>query len=1192
MYLKKIETQGFKSFANRAVMEFTPGIMGIVGPNGSGKSNVADAVRWVLGEQSARQLRGSNMQDVIFSGTENRRPMSYAYVSLTIDNQDRALPLDYDEVVVSRQVFRSGESEYRLNGNLCRLREIYEAFYDSGIGKEGYSIIGQGQIDQVLSNKPEERRLMFDEAAGIVRFKKRRDISLKKLESERNARERVEDILGELEKQVGPLEKQSQKAKTYLKLRDELKEYEVGVFALEADELEKKLNAARQNLAVVIGDLEQARQESGQLKERFDTLSEENDELEKWLIRSQAQLADLRVENENRGGRISLLEEQIKAAETNSDLVDERLRDYDAAIHRAEEEREGFYRQKNEVDEQLDDIDDQISTLEEAEETVQETVRDLEYQIDQGNKAILESLDRKAAISSSLASLDTREEQNQLRLDALEQEMAGSRTLHQELESRLQKLYQDVDKIQKDISSRETVLADQRQEREKVRQNIRRNEDELHNIRAELSVLANVKEHLSNLIERYDGYGGSVKAIMDRKKDFSGVCGVIADLISTEKKYETALETVLGARIQNIVTETEEQAKDIIQYLKRERLGRATFLPLDSVKEGRSLARPEALQEKGALGTAASLVKYNKRYEAVVQFLLGQALVVDHIEHALSIARKYNHKLSIVTLEGEYLTPGGVISGGAYKSNSNLLGRRRELEEADKKEKELKQRQKELTESLTGLGMDAEILSQRLKKEEEAIQELQLKKAALEAQRNSQKQEAERLGQRILGQDQEVNRIRQDQSSLADQRSQMNRSVDDLNEDHEMLRKKVMELAVELDHVKAGAQDHSHKLEELRLIFSNLTQKGEFLLESVRRSNDEIHRIQEEKRELTEGLTSVGDVIREREAEILQLKADIEVVDAAMVQLEQEYEEKTLLKEEKRQQLQDIFEAREALGSRLTDLDKEHFRLDSAEQRLEEEIEKQAEYLWNEYEMTPSQAKAERNTELVNPAEARRFIAQKKREIKELGPVYVEAIEKYKEVSERYEFLKNQQQDLVKAEEELLNMIRDLEKGMREQFKEQFALIQQEFSKVFSELFGGGRGSISLDNEEDVLSSGVIINAQPPGKKLQNMLQLSGGEKALTAIALLFAIQNLKPSPFCLLDEIEAALDEPNVKRFADYLFRLRNATQFLIITHRRGTMEMADRLYGITMQEKGVSALVSVNLTDPASKAILDEED
>ncbi|MBQ6074537.1 MAG: chromosome segregation protein SMC [Lachnospiraceae bacterium] len=1191
MYLKKIETQGFKSFANRAVLEFTPGIMGIVGPNGSGKSNVADAVRWVLGEQSARQLRGSNMQDVIFAGTESRRPMSYAFVSLTIDNSDRSLPVDTDEVSVSRQVFRSGESEYRLNGNVCRLKDIYETFYDSGIGKEGYSIIGQGQIDAVLSSKPEERRLMFDEAAGIVKYRKRRDITLKKLESEQASRERVEDILGELEKQVGPLEKQAEKARTYLKLRDELKEYEVGAFALESAELEGKLDEVRTNLGTTGSDRERASAEEEHLRDQYEALSTENEERDARLAARQTQMADLRVTNENRAGRISLLTEQIRSAQASRDLIDERARDYDLAAARAEQEREGFYAQKNAVDEELDRIDDRISELEEEAEALEEEEKDLSFRMEKGNGAIMASMSRKAQITASLAALDTREEQTAERLAALAQEKEEADVQIRELQADHDAQQETLKLLDAEIAELTRKLEEDQDEERKIRLLRNEREEEKQRLERELGILRARRENLSNLIERYDGYGGSVKAIMEKKDRFPGICGVVADLISTEKKYETAIETVLGGRIQNIVTETEEAAKTIIGYLKSSRLGRATFLPLDAVRGERGPARPEAQQEPGAIGTAASLVSADGRYGGIVSFLLGQTIVADNMDHALAIARKYSYRLSIVTLEGEYLTPGGVLSGGAYKNSSNLLGRRRELEDCEAEEKKKQARLVKIRAELKETGEELDALSARIGGTDIRLRRSTLQAAALKAQWEGKKKDLEQLRTRLAALTEEEEKRVREQEDIRAQREAVNQNVSELDTDSESIRAQLTELAVRLEKVRETYREKSAGLESLRVEFSNVSQKGDFLLENVRRCNDEIARARRDKADLLQGNISVETVTREREEEIARLRREIEEAEAELKRLDQLQKEEEALKEVRREEQHDYFEAKEAVSQRIALLDREIYRLQTQEQRLEEQIEKQAEYLWAEYEMTPSQAKAIRNPEIRNPAEVRRFIAQRKKAIKELGPVYVEAIEKYKEVSERYEFLKAQQEDLIKAEKELQDMIRELEKGMREQFREQFALIRQEFSRVFSDLFAGGKGDLILEDPDDVLSSGVIINAQPPGKKLQNMMQLSGGEKALTAIALLFAIQNLKPSPFCLLDEIEAALDEPNVKRFADYLYRLRGSTQFLIITHRRGTMEMADKLYGITMQEKGVSALVSVSLTDPASREILDEE-
>ncbi len=1181
MYLKKIEAQGFKSFANKAVLEFTPGIMGIVGPNGSGKSNVADAVRWVLGEQSAKQLRGGSMQDVIFSGTEARKPMGYAYVSLTLDNSDHVLPADYDEVTVTRQVFRSGESEYRINGNPCRLRDIYEMFYDSGIGKEGYSIIGQGQIDQVLSNKPEERRLMFDEAAGITKYRKRRDITQKKLDSERQSLQRVSDILSELKRQVGPLEKQSAKAKTYLKLRDELRSYEIGAYYLEATDLEKRLGQTQENLEVVSGDLERSHADADTLKQQYDDLTKLGELLDGELQAARAELADLRVLKENKEGRITLLEEQIRTSAASQGLTADRIAALDRQIDEINAEKEEIYRQKNELDVQLDESDDRISSAENEAEEVEEEIRAVEFELEQKNRFIIETMNEKINISGELQGLNSKEEQMQLRAAAIADTLKENLKKRREREQQSRALAASLEDMRKELAHLKEQEETHGAARDKAEKLLSESRDTFHRLSREYSVLQTRRDNLENLAERYEGYNQSVRRVMEQKAKFPGVRGVVADLISADKRYETAIETALGGRIQNIVTDTEETAKKMIAFLKENRFGRATFLPVNAVNGAEAFSVPEALSEKGVIGRASELVKADASLSGVVRFLLGHVLVVDGMDQALFLARKYRYRMHIVTLEGEYLAPGGSISGGAFKSSSNLLGRSRELSEVTAS---LKQMKKELDAAKQSAEEAEKTASSERELYGKAAAErasLSLKEAALASQSESRRREDREARERDTALEVEQQKIKDDIKGIAEERLRIQKRSVGLDRDNETRQSEVSRSMHRLETEKGKLAEKTKALEDLRLEFANLNQKNEFILENIRRLNSETDRLEEEKKALSGSVGNEEEAEAQRRTEIGQLREEIEAETERMNELDIFLDGKQKEQETQRAKQQGFFEAREDLTRRISELDKENYRLEGIKQRLEEQIEKQAEYIWTEYEMTPSQAKATRREDIVSLTEARRFIAQKKGEIKELGPVNVGAIEEYKEVSERYEFLNTQYEDLVKAEGELVGMIGELESGMRKQFKERFEQIRTEFGKVFSELFAGGKGSLELEQGEDVLSAGVIINAQPPGKKLVNMMQLSGGEKALTAIALLFAIQNLKPSPFCLLDEIEAALDEPNVNRFADYLARLKGSTQFIVITHRRGTMEMTDRLYGITMQEKGVSALVSVNLTD-----------
>ncbi|WP_434311590.1 chromosome segregation protein SMC [Hominifimenecus sp. rT4P-3] len=1181
MYLKKIEAQGFKSFANKIVLEFSPGIMGIVGPNGSGKSNVADAVRWVLGEQSAKQLRGSNMQDVIFSGTENRKPQGYASVALTIDNSDHMLAIDYDEVTIARRVYRSGESEYLINGNNCRLRDVNELFYDTGVGKEGYSIIGQGQIDKILSGKPEDRRELFDEAAGIVKYKKRKTIAQRKLEDEQQNLVRVSDILGELEKQVGPLAKQSEKARQYLKLKEELKSYELGAFFLESTEWNGKLATAKENLIVVNGDLEKCREEADALRQRYEALTEKNEALEREIEARRSELSEDKVQKENLEGKIRVLEEQIRTAKLQDEHLQERVGSIEEEIKARTGEKETFVAEKGELNQQLDRADDRLGRLESKVTDVDDSIRALEFETESKKQQIIAGLNEKAEIGANRQKFMTQLEQTRLTRSELHQYLLTAKTEEEEKKQQVNSLKTQLEEIQGELASLrseqqklETFCAEQEKAIRQKRIALNECQQNYHAGKSRL-------DSLINITERYEGYGNSIRRVMEKKNQVPGIVGVVADLFHVEKKFEVAMETALGGRIQNIVTDTEETAKQLVEYLKKNKLGRATFLPISSVNGKDGFPRPEALKEPGALGVANKLVQVDAAYEGIASYLLGRVLVVDTIDHALSIARKFRHSLSIVTLDGEHLSPGGSLTGGAFKNSSNLLGRRREMEELEQKIQTILKQQDEIKNEAAQMEQTLDQSRKRLGALQEAIQEKSIQQNTVFFSVKREQEALTAIQNSYFSREEDSRRVQEKIDAIENQEAEMIQALEALENQSKTCQKEIERLEKKLEKEKAKREEVAKELETAKVEFSNLSQKDAFLLENILRVNRELERLRGEKAELLSGGQG-ADQIRQREEEIGQIRDQIHAMEENMRQLTETIETQIKIKEADSAEQKKFFDAREEINGRVNALDKEAFRLQNQTERLEEHLEKQVEYLWTEYEMTPSEAEAQKPDDLGPLLEVRRNISKRKTEIRELGPVNVNAIEDYKEVSERYEFLKVQHADLVEAEASLQKIIEELDEAMRSQFEEKFAAIRQEFQKVFEELFGGGRGTLELLDADDVLEAGIAINAQPPGKKLQNMLQLSGGEKALTAIALLFAIQNLKPSPFCLLDEIEAALDEPNVARYAEYLNKLKKHTQFIVITHRRGTMEMSDRLYGVTMQEKGVSALVSVDLTDP----------
>ena len=1183
MYLKSIEVQGFKSFANKLKFEFPEGITGIVGPNGSGKSNVADAVRWVLGEQSARQLRSGSMQDVIFAGTETRKPLSCASVAITFDNSDHMLAVDYEEVTVMRRLYRSGESEYLLNNTVVRLRDINEIFYDTGIGQEGYSIIGQGQIERILSGKSDERRELFDEAAGIVKFKKRKAASIKKLDEEHANLLRVTDIKRELESRIGPLKSQSENAMAFLDKREKLKELDVLLFNLEdktdqarESELDSKIEICRQEMA-------DTREEFDRTRKDYDSIELELSHIDEEIEKLASSLSDNAVRRTELEGRIGLIEEQVRSLEEHS-------RDTESRSSRISEEARS----------RESDIDELKGVIAELKKTA-----------DKGNEILSESEGSLKKIEDELDELThdntrVREEMMDLLADRarMNADSQRYRTMAENLRARGEELKSQIAHLDEDLSrfeseeasgraaleSAEASLAELRSLMSGKSMRISEIDELLKHKTAELETGA---EHfhrdtarlnaLKSMSERYDGYGTGIRKIMERRDRNPGIRGVVAEIISVDKKYETAIETALGGSLRNIVTDNESTAKYLIEYLKNNRYGRVTFLPLSTIKP-RMISDRRILQEKGVLGLGSDLVKApSDEYEALIGHLLGRIVIVDNTDNAILIGRKYKHSHYMVTLTGELFTPGGAISGGAFKNTENLIGRKREIEELEVSVVELQSElaslrleQSQLRNERSGLYTSLDADSAQAAEKELEINTLRIRTdqalTQLEAGRSDNeriRRESESIAEQLKELEAKSAEIKKSQSASTDREQELNQSAD-VNE------KRASELADMRD--KAAEEVGKHRLEAARLA-DQLTYR-----------NEELKRLISEAEALKSETASLESGIAGNRTQIEAKKAEIEAVRAKM---EENISEGERLTEERSSLISkkadlsaangDFFDRREELSDKMSRLDKEYFHLGNQKEKLETAREERVSYMFDEYNLTPSEIRALDNGEIKTGDRTgiRKKVSVLKSEIKGLGSVNIDAIEEYKEVKERYEFLSGQYEDLRRSEETLTKIIAELDAGMRRQFTDKIEEIRREFDLAFKDLFGGGSGSIEIDPDADILEANISITAHPPGKKLQNMLQLSGGEKALTAIALLFAIQNLKPSPFCLLDEIEAALDESNVGRFADYLHKLTANTQFIIITHRRGTMTAADRLYGITMQEKGVSTMVSVNLID-----------
>ncbi len=1181
MYLKTIEIQGFKSFAKKIVFDFPDGITGIVGPNGSGKSNVADAVRWVLGEQKIKQLRGSKMEDVIFAGTATRKPLGFAFVAITLDNSDHKLKVDFEEVTISRRVFRSGESEYMINGSVCRLRDVQELLYDTGIGKEGYSIIGQGQIDKILQGKPEERRELFDEAVGIVKYKKRKNIALRKLENERLNISRIKDILSELSRQVGPLRRQSEAADKYVKYREELKNYDINLFLIENGELRKKIKEHHEKEGIASADLKESQVLFENAKIEYEKLSENILQLDAQINEIKNKIAQGDVIKENLSGQIRVLEEQINSMNEAESRFRQRQEELTAQIKETEENKNKTQQEKDDNQKVLTEAIAKANDQDSKVLGIQNQSEEIRLEIEKNKERLIKLVNVKGQINARKERLEAMMEQMTKRREELTSDIEKYASDKKAQEEKVQKLEEEYQEASEKVSDLEAIIQEKNEDLKEADSEIADSNRQL-GIAKQLKITNEAKlDSLRNITERYEGYGSSIKEVMKLKEKKSGIHGVVADIIKVDKKYEIAIETALGGNIQNIVTDTENTAKEAIEYLKANKLGRATFLPLKAVTGRTEFKNTDVLDENGVLGLASSLVNVEERYEGVAKYLLGRIVVVDSINNAIRIARKYNYSLIIVTLEGELLNRGGALTGGAFKNKSNLLGRRREIEELETSVKELGDKQANLEKKIELVERRKGILESELSDTKAILQESRIYLNTIKINLEQANEKQAEIIDDFKNVNKESEAIEEQTGSINNENLSLNDELDANQKENERINNVILELEEKQSSLRTVEAEQLLLAQNMKVDNSRLVEQNSFLTNTIIRLENELEKLNNDRATLKKNEENSLKDAEDKKAEIENIVNTLSQAEEDRKALSEELEELSAEKEKQAGSHKGFIDKREEYAEKVAELEKELIRLSSSREKLEERFENRSSYIWDEYELTYNNALGLRDENLTDAREMRDRINEIKAAIKGLGVINVGAIEEYKEVSERHAFLSGQYEDLLKAEADLVKIIKDLDKQMRIQFNSEFKKICDEFSKVFREMFGGGTGKIELEEDVDILDAGISIIAQPPGKKLQNMLQLSGGEKALTAIAVLFAIQNLKPSPFCILDEIEAALDDANISRYAEYLHKLSKDIQFIIITHRRGTMEAADRLYGITMQEKGVSTLISVDLAD-----------
>ena len=1188
MRLKRLEIYGFKSFADRTVVEFDQGITGIVGPNGSGKSNLSDAVRWVLGEQSAKALRGGKMEDVIFNGTQKRKRLGYCEVSLVFDNEDHALPVDFTEVMITRRVYRSGEGEYYINKAACRLRDIVDLFRDTGVGKEGYSIIGQGRIDEILSQKSEDRRDIFEEAAGIVKYRARKEESEKRLSNMRDNLSRVEDIIAELESQLEPLAKASETARRYLALRDELRTLDCSAFVLRHDRAKERIADAQQLVDGLRDAIAEEERRTTELSALRDQANEEAQRMEAKVTEAHESVLELTREKEAREGELGVLRAEIARMEKDVLALSQ---DEDVKRARAEALTGELDRnQRDTLDAQAEIVALQraLKTKEAELAQLQDRAREAEERLEAHKSAIIEAVNRLSDMRTSEARLSTMRKE----LERRGEEAAAQR---EELTRAAERLQEQLDEANEELAQAragETDCANAQQaieeEAKEAARKIAANTNALNEATGQKQSTASRLRILREMERDYAGYQQAVKQVLLHARGNAGVHGVVASLMRVPEKLERAVEAVLGGALQNVVTSDEYVARDMIAYLRQNKLGRATFLPMTTIT-GRTLNAQERqlLSMPGCVGLASELVSFDEPYRGIVENLLGRTVVAENLDAGIEIMRRGRHAFRLVTLEGDVMHSGGSMTGGSSASRmTSLLSREREIKEHEAQLAKLdaqiadftarlqkgeavraaiKQRRSQAFEDLHQAQIDVSIASERVR--------------TLTEQRESHAQQEQRCD--TLRRQIEENLLQID-SQLAGARSSQEgeeKSSDEMNRRTGELSDALYALRDELDAKREETQALRVSLAARERDVNALQQDGA----RMRREQSDIGAQIGQARESREQLT-----LRHQES-TQQLAADALRQEACAVRLDEAQRallEQQNARNETQEQVRRLTQEVDALRETLTqDADKCH-KAELVLSRTQSELETMQQRIWDEYELTYAGAK-DYLKEPFDLAASDRRTGEIRREIRAMGPVNVTAVEDYRACKERYDELSGQRDDLLHAQEDLLGIIESLQRQMERQFMESFTLMQQYFNETFKRLFGGGQAELRLMDESDVLGCGIEIVAQPPGKKLQMLSLLSGGERALTAIAILFAMLRLKPTPFCFLDEIEAALDDGNISTFADYLRDFSKDTQFVVVTHRKGTMERCDGLYGVAMEEKGVSRMLSVELKDVSADAM-----
>ena len=1184
MFLKSLEVRGFKSFADKTELNFKKGITAVVGPNGSGKSNISDAVRWVLGEQSVKSLRGGKMEDVIFAGTQFRKPVGLAQVSLCLDNSDGSLPIEYNEVIVTRRIFRSGETEYLINKQKCRLKDIIELFMDTGIGKEGYSLIGQGKIDAILSGRPEDRRALFEEAAGIVKYKARKDEAEKKLDNTENNLIRIRDIISTYEERLGPLKEEKEKAIKYKALAEELKVKEVSLIVFH-------LNKVKADLEVLRKDIE----------DRENTISLKRENILKYkseILSLEEAIEEIERKNKEERERYYSEKESVAKNSKDIDLFKERISNFKNLILKEEKDIEEIKLKLNGLNNEKEALEKEIDNKLEERRQKELAIREIENNISENNRDIIkieaelnklkdseyEFLSKNSEIKNSIKSIEkditnTAEQKEALVLSI--NNLKSNLTINI---ATIEKLRENIAKIKKDIKSLEENVIDLKKELSRAHSKLNQKENQLKILTKNINGLEATHSALSNLEKHYEGYNRTVKNLMEhisvgKVSNISDI-KVLGEIFNVDKQYEVAIEIALGAAISNVITESDKDAKLLIQYLKSRSLGRATFLPLNIIK-GKKLNLPENLKKiEGYIGIASDLITVDDMYKDIVDYNLGRTIIAKDMDSALAISKVGNHNYKIVTLTGEVINPGGALTGGSIQGkSSNLLGRKREIEEIEVKVKKLREEYSKENEILQGIKNDIKKIDEEIIDKREEVHQNNIDLTVLDGETKNLVIEGEKIKKSLEYSNDDLKKKAIFIDNLTKQLELKKNELDSLGKKNYESKEKVKLLEETYEIKKRELDILKEKATEMKISRATLD-------ESIQGKRNELYSKRSNIAEREQNIKNLLYEINEKKINIKTLEdginkkiSIIEKINDNIRSLEEIFKEDEVKKISYKEELKvketlanEIIEEVRVLENELNKRTIQKVKLDSEEEGLFSKLN-------GEINLTLAEA-MEIAIEIDNVLKIKEEIGRLKGKISAIGTVNLSAILEYDEVLEKYEFMSSQELDLEQAKNELLDVISEMTIKMQKMFRENFEILNENFGETFRELFKGGTAELIL-GEGDELNANIVINVQPPGKKLQNINLMSGGEKVLSAIALLFAILKMKPTPFCILDEIEAALDDANVFRYAEFLKQFSHNIQFVVITHRKGTMEVSDVMYGVTMEEKGISKVVSVDLTE-----------